>query len=182
MVPTALPDRPMDVCTLHRYRTRLGLSKRACRWIAYAFGQLYPRYLSSSIRRKHPIRGFIMAKEEAQMLRSRAIDRTRPVFPSRVVPLPPNWKETNSFVTVVVDDVSDSATFLNFLSSTSTSTQLSNNNGLVVYACDKFSFRQILFYIFDLFSHAREPVVDYLLLFDPSETVQRLATVRKSVS
>ena len=97
------------------------------------------------------------------------------------VPLPPNWKETNSFVTVVVDDVSDSATFLNFLSTTSTSTQLSNNNGLV-YARDKFSFRQILFYIFDLFSHAREPVVDYLLLFDPSETVQRLATVRKSVS
>lgn len=87
IVPTASPDRPMDVCTLHRYRTRLGLSKRACRWIAYVFGQLYPRYLSSSIRRKHPVRGFIVVKEEAQMLR----------FSLVTVPLPPNWKETNSF-------------------------------------------------------------------------------------
>lgn len=62
------------------------LSERA-RWIAYVFGQLYPRYLSSSTRRKHPVGGFIMVKEEAQMLR----------FSLVAVPLPPNWKETNSF-------------------------------------------------------------------------------------
>lgn len=108
-----------------------------------------------------PVGGFIMVKEEAQMLR----------FSLVAVSLPTNWKETNSFSPIrwryrrpdedasssIDSNVSNSTTFrqkLDFRTIT-----------ILVYACDKFSFRQILFYIFDLFSRVREPVVDYLLLF-----------------